>query len=549
MPDVQATTAGRPGRLGQAEREEAGRCARRRARSTESARRARARARAASSASRARCTRPAIAAARELVGERAQEQVGVGGWVDDAAAMAADGRPAARLRRDAAAPGTPSPRGWTRERYRPLAPDLRGHGAAARRAADRLRRRAPADVLAAAPARFALCGYSMGGRVALHVALAAPERVDAARARLDDGRASRTRPSARARRAADERAGRRDRARHDRGLRATAGCAQPLFAGDAAEAARARAREDILRNDPAGLAAALRGIGTGRDDAAVGPAGRAAHARDVVVGRARREVTCARRAPGRRAARARLRVVPGAGHGLPREAPEAVARCDRRRRGPRRRGPGRWGTAIAAVRRTARSDVELAVEERPSVASPQAAASGAAPRRSARPRRSRAARRRSRRCRRSAPVARTSAACASSPLMPPQRATLRQTASATAAVSAPGSRGGLVHRDPHGDPLAHARACASTPCTGSSTSSSPAGASASIARTASSTAQAPFASRRSVDLGAGRRATAATRPASSPMPTLTFTHAKPAARGGGGLRGRLGAVLAPGSSR
>src|SRR5262249_62173637 len=32
-------------------------------------------------------------------------------------------------------------------------------------------------VLARSPERFTLCGYSLGGRVALHVALAAPERV------------------------------------------------------------------------------------------------------------------------------------------------------------------------------------------------------------------------------------------------------------------------------------------------------------------------------------------------------------------------------------
>jgi pimeloyl-ACP methyl ester carboxylesterase len=62
------------------------------------------------------------------------------------------------------------------ERYTALAPDLRGHGAAAT-----LRpvsfEAVVGDVLALAPERFALCGYSMGGRIALQVALAAPERV------------------------------------------------------------------------------------------------------------------------------------------------------------------------------------------------------------------------------------------------------------------------------------------------------------------------------------------------------------------------------------
>jgi pimeloyl-ACP methyl ester carboxylesterase len=64
-----------------------------------------------------------------------------------------------------------------RERYTPLAPDLRGHGDA-RDARPVSFEACVADVLAVAPARFVLCGYSMGGRIAQHVALAAPERVE-----------------------------------------------------------------------------------------------------------------------------------------------------------------------------------------------------------------------------------------------------------------------------------------------------------------------------------------------------------------------------------
>src|SRR3954454_7729676 len=57
-----------------------------------------------------------------------------------------------------------------------LAPDLPGHGTMA------ARRPATADAViaylrAAAPPRFVLGGYSMGGRLALAVALALPERV------------------------------------------------------------------------------------------------------------------------------------------------------------------------------------------------------------------------------------------------------------------------------------------------------------------------------------------------------------------------------------
>src|SRR3954453_20004017 len=62
------------------------------------------------------------------------------------------------------------------ERYSPLVPDLRGHGTKGT-----VR---PVtfdgcvhDVLSGAPHEFVLCGYSFGGRVAQHAALAAPERV------------------------------------------------------------------------------------------------------------------------------------------------------------------------------------------------------------------------------------------------------------------------------------------------------------------------------------------------------------------------------------
>src|SRR4051812_22640158 len=138
-----------------------------------------------------------------------------------------------------------------RERY--LALDLRGHGAA--------RDRRPigfaevvADVLEATPERFALVGYSMGGRVALHVALAAPERISrlvlvGATAGIDD-------PGERAqRRARDEAlAARVERQTIEES--AAGGRAQPLFAG-APEAVARLAGEDYRRNDPRALAAVL----------------------------------------------------------------------------------------------------------------------------------------------------------------------------------------------------------------------------------------------------------------------------------------------------
>lgn len=207
------------------------------------------------------------------------------------------------------------------ERYTALAPDQRGHGS--RAAARPITFDAvAADILALAPDRFALCGYSMGGRVALHVALTAPERVTrltlvATTAGIDDD-LERAR-----RRAADAELA---QAIEAEGLEAFAErwLAQPLFADDP-PAAHTLARADIVRNDPAGLAEALRGIGTGAmaplwerlgglDMPAVVLAGqRDAKFRDLaerlVAGLPRAELLLAR----------------GAGHALPRVAPDAVA--------------------------------------------------------------------------------------------------------------------------------------------------------------------------------------------------------------------------------
>jgi 2-succinyl-6-hydroxy-2,4-cyclohexadiene-1-carboxylate synthase len=208
------------------------------------------------------------------------------------------------------------------ERYRPLALDLRGHGDA-RDARPITFAAVVADVVAAAPERFVMCGYSLGGRVALHVALAHPERVSrlvlvASSAGIDD-------PALRAeRRAADERLA--EEAERG-GIEAFAErwMRQPLFAGTP-PAAAARWREDILRNDPAALAAALRGIGAGAMEPLWERLAELAGMPVTIVAGERdgRYVALGRRLadalPG-----ARLLLVPGAGHGLPREAPQAVA--------------------------------------------------------------------------------------------------------------------------------------------------------------------------------------------------------------------------------
>jgi 2-succinyl-6-hydroxy-2,4-cyclohexadiene-1-carboxylate synthase len=208
-----------------------------------------------------------------------------------------------------------------RERYTALAPDLRGHGAA--RAARPVSFAACVeDVLGAAPARFVLCGYSMGGRIAQHVALAAPERIErlllvATTPGIPD-RAERA-----ARRADDERlAAFADGATIEEF--ADRWAAQPLFAGTPPAAARIW-REDMLRNDPRGLAAVLRGMGTGAMDSLWGRLGELTMPVTVLAGAEDPKFVALAESMVAALPNAELVVVPGAGHGLPREAPEAVS--------------------------------------------------------------------------------------------------------------------------------------------------------------------------------------------------------------------------------
>ena len=199
-------------------------------------------------------------------------------------------------------------------------PDLRGHGAsAAVRPVDFAH--VVADVAALAE-NAVLCGYSMGGRVALHTALAHPERVRrlvliSTTPGIEDA-AQRAQ-----RRAADEALAteiERD------GIEAFAARwgAQPLLAGLPADAAQA-ARADRLRNEGPGLAAALRGLGTGvmepvwdRLDQLRMPVAVLAGEQDAKF------VAIAHRLAGA-LPDASLVVVPGAGHALHLEAPPEVA--------------------------------------------------------------------------------------------------------------------------------------------------------------------------------------------------------------------------------
>ena len=209
-----------------------------------------------------------------------------------------------------------------REGYRPIAPDLPGHGAASDSERPITFAGCVRNVLAHAPERFALCGYSLGGRVALHVALDAPARVS--RLVLVSTTAG-----------IEDRVERAERARADQQLAAELETVafedfierwrtQPLFADDPPAVGRL-AREDQRRNRPDALAAVLRGIGTGEMQPLWGTLAQLRMPALVVVGERDRKF----RELGERMVgllpEAQLVVIPG-GHNLPLENPSGLAR-------------------------------------------------------------------------------------------------------------------------------------------------------------------------------------------------------------------------------
>jgi 2-succinyl-6-hydroxy-2,4-cyclohexadiene-1-carboxylate synthase len=209
------------------------------------------------------------------------------------------------------------------ESYRACAPDIRGHGSAS----DRV----PAtiegvlhDVAAAAPGRCALVGYSMGGRIALHAGLGLPGRVD--RLVLIGASPGIADASEReARRQSDERLAREIDASTIEEF-AARWALTPVLAGQPPAVADA-VRADRLRNDPAGLARALRGLGTGALGSVWDRLPEIGMPVALVVGERDekfRAIAAEMVAAGLK--RAEIVVVPGAGHAVHLEAPDAVAR-------------------------------------------------------------------------------------------------------------------------------------------------------------------------------------------------------------------------------
>ena len=200
-----------------------------------------------------------------------------------------------------------------------LAPDLRGHGSAAD--ARPVDLGAVIDDLDGLVDDAALAGYSMGGRLALAYAVARPGRVRrlvlvGASPGLDDPR------ERAARRVADDRLARRI---EEGGVAAFARdwAALPLFAGQP-EAVAAAAQRQRLTQTPAGLAAALRGLGTGALPSLWGALEDLELPVTLVVGERDARFRAIAEEMARRLPCARVRVVDGAGHAVHLEAPGAL---------------------------------------------------------------------------------------------------------------------------------------------------------------------------------------------------------------------------------
>jgi 2-succinyl-6-hydroxy-2,4-cyclohexadiene-1-carboxylate synthase len=209
------------------------------------------------------------------------------------------------------------------ESHRALAPDVRGHGSAGECRPVELDAVLD-DLSRLAPESFALAGYSMGGRLALHLALAHPGRVE--RLVLVGASPGIADPAQReARRAADERLA--DEIEHlDIEVFAQRWARTPVLAGVSEDVAR-RAREDRLRSGPAGLALALRGLGTGalppvwdRLSELLMPVALVVGERDAKFQAIARQMAGALPSP-------QVVVVPGAGHAVHLENPRRVAQA------------------------------------------------------------------------------------------------------------------------------------------------------------------------------------------------------------------------------
>ena len=206
------------------------------------------------------------------------------------------------------------------ERYRALAPDIRGHASAT--AARPVTLDAVIDdVSALTPGPFTLVGYSQGGRIALHIALALPHRVTrlvlvgASPGLSDDAEREQ-------RRLADERLAEQiESLAIDDFARQWA--QTPILADVPADVAE-RSHADRLHSTPQGLASALRGLGTGALPSLWGRLGDLQMPVALLAGERDTKFAALADEMARRIPRATVTVVQGAGHAVHLERPDAI---------------------------------------------------------------------------------------------------------------------------------------------------------------------------------------------------------------------------------
>jgi 2-succinyl-6-hydroxy-2,4-cyclohexadiene-1-carboxylate synthase len=207
------------------------------------------------------------------------------------------------------------------ERYRPLAPDIRGHGTAAGRRPVTLEDVVD-DVAGLTDGPFTLAGYSMGGRIALHVAVAHPRRVQ--RLILIGASPGLADPTERtARRRADEALAAEIEASTIEAF-ADRWAQSPVLAGQPAHVLAA-VDADRRRNRPAGLAAALRGLGTGALPSLWERLPQLSVSTTLIVGERDEKFRATAAAMAEQLPQAEIHTVPDGGHAVHAEQPAAVA--------------------------------------------------------------------------------------------------------------------------------------------------------------------------------------------------------------------------------